>query len=125
MVFGVFDGLHEGHVFFLNEARKLCEELFVVVARDSVVEKLKGRIPHNSLQVRKDALSAISGIHIVDGDETMGEWSALRIYSPDMVFLGHDQQPLAVELERLGIALTFLGAHRPHKFKSSILRKGA
>lgn len=125
MVFGVFDGLHEGHVFFLNEAKKLCQELFVVVAEDTAVEALKGKVPRNSLRIRKEALSTISDIRVIEGDEKMGEWSALHTYAPDVVFLGHDQQALAVELERLGVPHTFLPAHRPHEFKSSLLRGGA
>ena len=32
MATGVFDILHLGHVYFLNEARKLGDELLVVVA---------------------------------------------------------------------------------------------
>lgn len=124
MVFGVFDGLHEGHLFFLNAAKALCEELVVVVAKDTAVRTLKGRAPHHSLPVRMRALSSTPGIHSVEGDEEMGEWSALRTYTPDMVFLGHDQQPLATALEHLGVPYTFLPAHRPHEFKSSIIRRG-
>ena len=45
---GVFDLLHLGHVRFLEEAKKLGGEnakLVVVIARDSTVEKTKGRKP--------------------------------------------------------------------------------
>ena len=41
---GVFDILHPGHVHFLTEAKKLGDELVVVVARDSVAQKMK-RLP--------------------------------------------------------------------------------
>ncbi len=123
MVFGVFDGLHDGHLFFLNAAKALCEELVVVVAKETAVRTLKGRAPHYSLPLRMQALSSIPGIHIVEGDEEMGGWGALRAHTPDMVFLGHDQQSLAVELERLEIPHTFLPAHRPDEFKSSIIRR--
>ena len=47
---GVFDLLHLGHVKFLEEAKKAGgpnSELVVIVARDSTVEKAKGRKPDN------------------------------------------------------------------------------
>jgi FAD synthetase len=45
---GVFDLLHLGHVRFLEDAKKAGGEnakLIVIIARDSTVEKLKGRKP--------------------------------------------------------------------------------
>ena len=45
---GVFDLLHLGHVKFLEEAKKAGgkdAELIVIIARDSTVEKNKGRKP--------------------------------------------------------------------------------
>ena len=45
---GVFDLLHLGHVKFLEDAKKTGGEnakLVVIVARDSTVEKTKGRKP--------------------------------------------------------------------------------
>jgi FAD synthetase len=45
---GVFDLLHLGHVRFLEEAKKAGgknAELIVIVARDSTVEKRKGKKP--------------------------------------------------------------------------------
>ena len=45
MVFGVFDGLHEGHKYLLTEAAKLCDELVVVVTLDEAVATLKGHLP--------------------------------------------------------------------------------
>jgi cytidyltransferase-like protein len=32
MVFGTFDGLHEGHLVFLKQARKLTEKPFLIVS---------------------------------------------------------------------------------------------
>ena len=45
---GVFDLLHLGHVKFLEEAKKTGGKntwLLVIVARDSTVQKMKGRRP--------------------------------------------------------------------------------
>jgi FAD synthetase len=45
---GVFDLLHLGHVRYLEEAKKAGgknSELIVIIARDSTVEKRKGKNP--------------------------------------------------------------------------------
>lgn len=39
---GVFDLLHEGHVYLLTEARKHCDWLIVGLNTDASVKKLKG-----------------------------------------------------------------------------------
>src|SRR2546423_14634347 len=41
MATGVFDLLHPGHLYFLREARKLGDELWVVVARDRTARRFK------------------------------------------------------------------------------------
>ncbi|MCQ5376385.1 MAG: adenylyltransferase/cytidyltransferase family protein, partial [Methanomassiliicoccales archaeon] len=41
MATGVFDLLHVGHLHYLNEAKRLGDELIVVVATDSTVRKRK------------------------------------------------------------------------------------
>ena len=42
LVFGSFDLLHEGHKHFFNEAKKLGNTLYVVVAKDSSIKSFKG-----------------------------------------------------------------------------------
>ncbi len=45
VVFGVFDGLHEGHKKFLTDAAARCVELIVVVAHPKAVLTLKKKYP--------------------------------------------------------------------------------
>ncbi len=45
MCFGSFDVLHPGHLFFLRESKKMGDKLFVVVAKDSIIKKIKGKDP--------------------------------------------------------------------------------
>lgn len=124
MVFGVFDGLHEGHRYFLHSASEHCEDLTVVIAGDEATRALKGHVPKYSLEERRHALLALNPLwRIIEGDTVQGEWSALKKYQPDIVFLGHDQTALAKELEHRGVAIKFLAAHRPEHFKSSILHE--
>lgn len=100
MVFGTFDGLHEGHRFFLREAKKHGEYLIVVVAPDSVVEKLKNRSPRAPHSVRRAALLAEHlADEIVFGDETLGSWNVLTSHTPDIICLGHDQESLSTALQ--------------------------
>ena len=58
---GVFDLLHLGHVRFLEEAKRAGGEnakLIVIIARDSTVEKTKGRKPIMS----EDQRCALGGV---------------------------------------------------------------
>lgn len=122
IVFGVFDGLHEGHRFFLKSASDKCESLIVVVAIDDASLALKGRIPKHSFNERMQALLSFNpSLKVVPGDSIQGEWSALTTYMPDMVFLGHDQSAIAEELEKIGIQFSFIDSHHPEEFKSSLL----
>ena len=41
MATGAFDILHMGHIYYLKEAKKLGDELVVIVACDSTIRKLK------------------------------------------------------------------------------------
>ena len=47
LVFGTFDGLHEGHLNFFKQARGLAQQAFLIVsvARDENVFKIKGAYP--------------------------------------------------------------------------------
>jgi cytidyltransferase-like protein len=45
VIFGVFDGLHAGHLFLIQKAKKAGTNLFVIVAKDKIVQKLKNKIP--------------------------------------------------------------------------------
>lgn len=122
MVFGVFDGLHEGHAHFLRDAKARCGELVVVVASDESARGLKGHAPHESLAARMAAVCAFdASLHVVEGDEVPGSWHILASETPDMIFLGYDQQALAGALKERGVPFQFLSAHEPERFKSSIL----
>lgn len=132
MVFGVFDLLHHGHLSFLRQAKKIGEELIVVVARDSVVKWLKGKKPHFSERARmahvKKELK--NGVIVILGDRTHGAYSVIKEYKPDCICLGYDQQALASDLQsrmRRGllprIRLVRLRAHKPHQYHTSKLRK--
>ena len=122
MVFGVFDGLHEGHRYFLSEAARRCERLIVVLTLPETAEKLKGRTPRYSFAERAEALLAFNpALSIVPSDSALGAWNVLEAEHPDHVFLGYDQEALAQELMRKSIPATSLPAHFPERYKSGLL----
>ena len=64
MATGTFDLLHPGHGIYLNEAKKLGgkdAKLYVVIARDSTVEKRK-RYPIVGEQQRLELIKMIKGV---------------------------------------------------------------
>ncbi|MCL5680544.1 MAG: FAD synthase [Candidatus Thermoplasmatota archaeon] len=90
MATGVFDILHPGHVHFLNEARKLGDELVVVVARDSVAEKMKRRpfIPEN---IRLAMVSSLKPVDAAILGLEGNIYDILYLIRPDIIAIGYDQ----------------------------------
>jgi FAD synthetase len=92
---GVFDLLHLGHVRFLEEAKKTGgkdAELIVIIARDSTVEKTKGRKPIMSEHQRR---ALVESLKVVDeavlGFEKFDLGDVIEHVKPDIIALGYDQ----------------------------------
>ncbi|MHC1624773.1 MAG: adenylyltransferase/cytidyltransferase family protein [Methermicoccaceae archaeon] len=102
---GTFDLLHPGHLCYLTEAKKLGDELIVLVARDCMVKhKPAPIIPEEQ---RVEMVSALKMVDraILGSDRDMFE--PLFEIRPDVIALGYDQHFdevwLAGELEKRGI----------------------
>ncbi len=122
MVFGVFDGLHEGHKHFLADAASRCEALVVVVAQDEAVQRIKGKSPKRPLAKRMESVRSFArSATVIPGDETEGEWKVLRDEAPAIVFLGYDQKTLAPYIKLLGVPTVLLDAFQPDIYKSTFL----
>ncbi len=122
LVFGVFDGLHQGHKNFLTQAAGKCEELFVVVTVPEVVKLLKGRLPRLSYVERIKALAEFNPrLKTIPSEKTIGTWKILAEVRPDIIMLGYDQQAIARELEKIKAPHIFLKPHYSKKYKSSLL----
>jgi FAD synthetase len=128
MVFGVFDRLHPGHHYFLEHARKMGDELVVVVARDSSVVFLKSR---QSVQKEAERLESLNDLFYVDhsviGDETLGTYEVLKEYEPNLICVGYDQEILEKDLkERMErgevgtVEIIKIDAFHPEEYHSSI-----
>lgn len=131
MVFGTFDRIHPGHKFLFKEAGRYGKKLIAVVARDSVVRRLKNKYSTESERVRIRALRRISGIsRAVLGDKKEGEYLVIRKYRPGIICLGYDQKALKADLQnrmRNGkipkVRLVVLPAFKPQKYHSSLIKK--
>lgn len=128
LVFGAFDGLHDGHRFFLREARKLGERLVVCVADDRVIQELKNHASKYLIGERMNALRKSGHADkVVAGDAELNRWSAIEKYRPEIVALGYDQGRLKKKLERyivehdLPTELIVLPPHKPDTLHSSLL----
>jgi FAD synthetase len=118
MATGVFDLLHPGHVFFLTEARKLGDDLVVVVARDQTARRLK-REPYVAEHIRREMVEALKPVdRAVLGSQTDIYETVVR-EKPQIIALGYNQQWNEREVEsecaRRGVPVKVvrLGAY-PH-----------
>ena len=129
LAFGAFDVVHPGHHYFLNKARELGNELFVVVARDSTIRKVKG---HGSKFKEDERLKHVQEISFVDkavlgnkGDK----FKVIEEINPDVIVLGYDQDSFTDKLgeelknRKMKIKIVRLKAHKPEIYKSSLLKK--
>ena len=90
MASGVFDLLHSGHLHFLEEARKLGDELVVVVATDKTVREKK----HEPITGQEMRLKMVSALRPVDQAVLGKEGDMFEIVAelkPDIIALGFDQ----------------------------------
>ena len=98
LAFGTFDPLHEGHQYFLTEAKKYGNHLTVIVTRDQHIEHFKHRQPR---QNENERLAAIRALPCVDetylSDQNL-DWANLSKLQPNLIILGFDQNSLAAAL---------------------------
>jgi len=130
MVFGVFDGLHDGHKKFFEEAKTHGDYLVAIVAQDHIVERLKGRRPVIDQTKRFADLGELDGVDEVEvGDSELGVYDIVLKHKPDVIALGYDQQSLKEDLEAnygkfdWKPQMVVLSSFEPNKFKSSLLRE--
>lgn len=97
MAQGTFDILHPGHLHYLRESKKLGDELFVVIGRDSRMSKKKNLVMHENARRQ-----VVEGLKVVDEAVLGSEESIFETVNridPDVITLGHDQTFDIHELE--------------------------
>jgi FAD synthetase len=106
MATGVFDILHTGHLFFLMEAKKLGDELVVVVARDLTAKKRK-REPIVPEHLRLEMIKGLKPVDQAVLGDTKDYYRIVEVLKPDIIVLGYDQDhnadKIQAELSRRGL----------------------
>ncbi|TSC80539.1 MAG: FAD synthetase [Candidatus Peregrinibacteria bacterium Gr01-1014_25] len=124
LLFGTFDGLHPGHRFVFAQAleRAAGGEVYVVVARDANVQRIKGRPPRAAEDERARLISeTYPTVHVLPGDPT-DFLAPIRAVRPDRILLGYDQQlPPGVAMSDFPCPVDRLPAFKPETWKSSKL----
>jgi FAD synthetase len=130
VIFGVFDGIHDGHRAFIDEANKYGDRVIAIVARDSAVEKLKGKRPaHTELERLEEIGKMIEIDESYLGDEKEGKYEVLKNLAPDIVCFGYDQEALRKDIESKiasgalpKMEILVAKPHEPDTLHSSILK---
>ena len=91
MAIGVFDILHLGHLYYLNQAKKLGDELIVVVASDSNARFIMGE-PVFPEPVRLEIVSSLKPVDQVVLNNGRTIFKIIEELKPDIVALGYDQR---------------------------------
>jgi len=130
VVFGVFDGVHDGHREFFSQAREFADRLIVIVGRDGAAFRLKDQKPQYSEAERLDLVAHEHWVTAaVLGDEELSTYTVLEELDPDVICLGYDQQAIREDLQmwmdRTGklIPMHYMKPYKPHRFHSSLLRR--
>ena len=107
MATGVFDIIHLGHLHYLEESKRLGDELVVVVATDTTVRKRK----HEPITPQKMRLELVSSMKPVDrallGKESGDIFDIVKEIKPDIITIGYDQpfkeRELEAEMKKRGL----------------------
>lgn len=121
MVFGTFDELHPGHLYFLRQAKRMGDELYVVVARDQTVKEIKGHAPRQPEDVRRSQLDLVAGVRRAVLGSRDDPFAVIRRYRPQIICLGYDQTAFTSELPKRfpGIRIQRIAAFHPERYKTS------
>ena len=130
MIFGTFDGLHQGHLNFFKQAKKLAKKPFLIVsvARDQNVKKIKGKFPNLK---ERERMHLIKKIKFVDKVVLSG----LKRYIPhiikeypDIIALGYDQKAYVKNLKKdlknkgLMVKVARLKPYKEKIYKNDLLK---
>lgn len=122
---GTFDHLHEGHINFLKQAKALGNELIVIVARDETVKRIKGFLPTDDENIRKEGVEKTEiPDRVILGNLDKDLFKILEELMPDVIALGYDQRVSEQELVKRfpKCEVVRLSSYHPEKYKSSYFR---
>ena len=134
---GTFDGLHRGHLFLLEFARRrglaLAPQLgrngvrlSVVIARDESVRRIKHRPPHHNQRERCRLVAALRAVDEAFVGVPNDFIRSVRRVNPDLIVLGYDQKASWEHLlQAAGIRARIVRCppYPARRLKSSMLRE--
>lgn len=106
---GVFDILHPGHIYYLEESKKLGDELVVLITCDKVASQQKRQPVLN----QKERQALINNLNFVDevviGNEDLDYVRTINEIKPDIIALGFDQQLEPNQVDDIQLKANFRG----------------
>lgn len=129
MVFGSFDLLHPGHLFFLKQAKKHGDKLVVVVALDRTIESVKQQTPKYNERERIEHVRDIKFVDKAILGYEVDPYEIIEEINPDIICLGYDQnsysENLKEELTRrqMNPKIIRIGSYKEDQYKSSKLKE--
>ena len=138
LIFGTFDKLHKGHIYFIRKAQEIAEEdakkkcgskdnaeLYVVVARDENVKKIKKKVPSDNEMTRLLNVYALGIAKTVYLGDEIDFFKPILDIKPNIICLGYDQDSRGVEefikKNKLKIEVKRINAFEPETYKTSKL----
>ena len=131
LVFGTFDGVHQGHLNMFKQARRLSKNpyLIVSIARDKNVLRIKNKLPFNKENKRKKIVEETGMTNKVILGSLKNYLEHIVKESPDYIALGYDQvhytENLKKDLKNLGLSpkIRRLKPYKENIYKNSLLNK--
>ena len=129
LVFGTFDLIHPGHIYFLKKAKKQGDALIVIIARDQTVKRIKKKKPLYNEDQRKKQVKDLKIADKVFLGNRIDKYRIIRKYSPDIICLGYDQKHFVDGLIKIigkfekKPKVIRINSYKPKKYKSSLLKK--
>jgi FAD synthetase len=128
ITFWAFDIVHDGHRYYLKEAKKYWDRLVTIVARDTTIEKVKWKKPINWQEKRIIDIKNLWISDIVELWHEVDMMHAIKKYKPDVVAVWYDQNSFIYELSdylnknKLKTSVITIDGHKIETYKSSKLR---
>ena len=125
IAFGSFDVLHPGHIHFFKQARQHGDYLFVVIARDKTVLKIKGKKPTQGEIKRRQAVQKIRQVNRAVLGNLKDPYKIIERIHPDVICIGYDQNSITKNLKselkkrHLKPKIVKLKPYKPEQYKSS------
>lgn len=117
---GVFNLLHPGHLFFLEKAKELGDELIVVVASEEHVAEEKRSNLIFSAEERAHLVRALGIVDKVVIGKSGDITKVVKELEPDVIALGYDQDFDEEKLSQTGAKVVRIREKlEPEKHKSS------